>query len=232
LGSHAWREPQWAALEEQLQQINLLSPVKQAVETERVSMCHVLESIPPSRVMKLTFSSLGKLNSWEELEILFLAELTPRGWMCQDLVRHANFYPDVLASLDPARQIIFPEKLHAVPFHPSLDTSLAIMLLPNFSKAIQTTARNQTMVNQALIACALERYRLAHGEYPESLGALAPQFITAIPHDFIGGQPPHYRRASGGTFTLYSIGWNGRDNGGARGQSNTDGDWIWADFTW
>ncbi len=46
----------------------------------------------------------------------------------------------------------------------------------------------------ARMAIALERYRLAHGEFPESLDALAPQFMEKIPHDIINGQPLHYRR--------------------------------------
>ena len=47
------------------------------------------------------------------------------------------------------------------------------------------------MVNEAQIACALERYRLAHGEYPETLDALVPQFIEKVPHDIIGGGAAH-----------------------------------------
>ena len=47
----------------------------------------------------------------------------------------------------------------------------------------------------ARVAIALERYRLAHGAYPESLDVLAPQFIAQLPHDIINGQPLHYRRA-------------------------------------
>ena len=43
------------------------------------------------------------------------------------------------------------------------------------------------MANEAQIVCALERYRLAHGEYPGTLDALSPQFIEKIPHDIIGG---------------------------------------------
>jgi hypothetical protein len=34
----------------------------------------------------------------------------------------------------------------------------------HFSRAEQTTAHNQTLVNEAQIACALERYHLANGE--------------------------------------------------------------------
>ena len=44
-------------------------------------------------------------------------------------------------------------------------------------------ARIQADVDLARVACALERYRLAHGSYPETLDALAPQFIEKLPHD-------------------------------------------------
>ena len=67
------------------------------------------------------------------------------------------------------------------------------------------------------MAIALERYRLAHGEYPESLDVLAPQFMAKLPHDIINGQPLHYRRTSDGQFVLYSVGWNETDDGGVVG---------------
>jgi hypothetical protein len=79
---------------------------------------------------------------------------------------------------------------------------------------MQVCAFNQTQANEAQIACALERYRLAYGEYPEMLDALAPQFNEVIPHDIIGGQPLHYRREANGQFILYSVGWNETDDGG------------------
>ena len=82
------------------------------------------------------------------------------------------------------------------------------------------------MANEALIACALERYRLAHGQYPEALDALIPQFIEKVPHDLIGGQPLKYRN-TGERFLLYSIGWNERDDGGVPGKTIPEGDWVW-----
>jgi hypothetical protein len=104
------------------------------------------------------------------------------------------------------------------------------MVVPNFIKAWQTTARTQTFVNEAQIVCALERYRLAHGEYPE---ALAPQFIEKLPHDIIGGKPLHYRRTNSGRFLLYSVGWNETDDGGhialtkGGSEDREHGDWVW-----
>ena len=86
--------------------------------------------------------------------------------------------------------------------------------MPHFVYGARTLAYNQTLVNEAQIACALERYRLAHGEYPEKLDALVPQFIEKLPHDIIGGAPLIYRAMPDGKFLLYSVGCNETDDGG------------------
>ena len=114
---------------------------------------------------------------------------------------------------------------------------LAAIAIPNITKVMQTAVHNQTLVNQGQIACALERYHLAHGEYPEALDALMPQFIEKIPHDIIGGEPLHYRRTDDGKFLLYSVGWNEVDDGGKQisaptkngniDYNYTKGDWVW-----
>ena len=106
-----------------------------------------------------------------------------------------------------------------------------------FSSDLRSSGRKfayaQNSINMARVACALERYRLAHNEYPETLDALAPQFLAQIPHDVIGGKPLHYSRKDGGKFLLYSIGWNETDDGGQIGlkdtgyADNTKGDWVW-----
>ena len=88
------------------------------------------------------------------------------------------------------------------------------------------------MVNEAQIVCALERYRLAAGQYPATLETLSPQFIEKIPHDLIGGQPLIYRPTADGKFLLYSVGWNEKDDDGksvGTGADYTKGDWVWKD---
>jgi hypothetical protein len=98
---------------------------------------------------------------------------------------------------------------------------------------VEKTAAGQSYVNLARTAIALERYRLAHGEYPESLDALAPQFMEKVPHDIIAGQSLHYRRTNDGQFVLYSVGWNETDDGGVVGLTKggavdiNKGDWVW-----
>jgi hypothetical protein len=112
------------------------------------------------------------------------------------------------------------------------------MFLSGLGAAIKKFAYGQESVDLARVACALERYRLKHGGYPESLDALAPQFIAKLPHDIITGRPLKYRRTDDGQFVLYSVGWNETDDGGvvvvfdgSFGKSgNVDinkGDWVW-----
>ena len=110
---------------------------------------------------------------------------------------------------------------------------LGRLILPIVSGTAKKFAYGQASVDLARTAIALERWRLVHGEFPESLDALVPQLIAKVPHDVVGGQPLQYRRQADGLFVLYSVGWNKTDDGGLVG-SNTDGsedietgDWVW-----
>ena len=59
-------------------------------------------------------------------------------------------------------------------------------------------------MNEAQIACALERYRLAQSEFPEDLSALVPRFIEKLPTIGVAQQPLlGYRRTASGSFILF-----------------------------
>jgi hypothetical protein len=111
----------------------------------------------------------------------------------------------------------------------------ARMLLPAITQAETKFAFGQTRVSEAIVACALERYRLAQGQFPDSLEPLSPRFVEKMPHDIITGTPLIYRRTSDGQFILYSVGWNEKDDGGTtvlptgkeRKQELSEGDWVW-----
>ena len=114
----------------------------------------------------------------------------------------------------------------------------ARLLFPALAKARMKSAYSQTIVDETIVACALERYRLAHGELPQTLDALTPQFIQKIPTDVLTGEPLKYQRNADGKFLLYSVGWNEKDDGGQvvmHGGSSgsvdiTKGDWVWPQY--
>ena len=65
-----------------------------------------------------------------------------------------------------------------------------------------------------LAAIALERYRLGHGTYPNTLLEVAPEFLRSPPTDFLDGKPLRYHPSDDGHFVLYSVGLDCADNGG------------------
>lgn len=88
------------------------------------------------------------------------------------------------------------------------------MAIPNLSKAMQTAARHEARRELTLAAVALERFRRKHGRHPDGLDKLMPEFLAAVPTDWMDGKPLRYRLNADGTFTLWSVGEDFKDNGG------------------
>jgi hypothetical protein len=85
---------------------------------------------------------------------------------------------------------------------------------------------------------ALKRYALRHGQPAAHLGVLVPDFLNALPTDYMDGQPLRYRIRPDGTFVLYSVGANLRDEAGDFSLETTGDrwqeaspwsgkDWVW-----
>jgi hypothetical protein len=231
LRQRAWQEAQLAELQKQFAEVNLTPFVLDALRTEPVAVC---KDIKISSYFKFFGNSHTTLFSRIELW------LWPRGWTYQNMVNITTPELKPLNGFDLANDTISPRvfndatrNLNKFVKHNSPYKYLAAIVIPNVSKAWQTTAHNQTLANEAQIACALERYRLVNGSYPSSLDALVPRFIEKLPHDLIGGQPLVYHSTADGKFLLYSIGWNETDDGGQESPplgvniDFTKGDWVW-----
>jgi len=75
-------------------------------------------------------------------------------------------------------------------------------------------ARFETLREMTVAAVALKRFQLRYGKFPADLSALVPEFLARLPNDWMDGKPLRYRLNADGTFTLYSVGENGVDDGG------------------
>jgi hypothetical protein len=64
-----------------------------------------------------------------------------------------------------------------------------------------------------LTAIAAQAFLLDNGHPPDSLTELTPNYLAKVPLDPFGSGPLRYRRR-GGKFTVYSVGWDGDDDGG------------------
>jgi hypothetical protein len=225
---YAWREPQLVAIQQQLKGINLLPGLLESFKTERVGSCCLLETTSLSQLSAI-------LRSGSSSAVLDPFNFVPRGWVYQNMVSRVRVDENLLNAFNLRSNVVLTRELqqlsmeYATVFnHFSPYTFLAAIMTPNCLRACQIIARNQTLVNEALIVCGLERYRMARGQYPATLEELVPQFVENLPHDLIGGRPLHYRRASDDRFSLYSVGWNEKDDGGVPGKGTVnDDDWVW-----
>lgn len=78
-------------------------------------------------------------------------------------------------------------------------------------------------INLTRIGLLLEVYRDQNGRYPESLDAIKPKLGGALPVDPFSGASYVYRKTHSG-LVLYSVGRNGRDDGGISDDLSGRGD--------
>ena len=243
LTEHKWSSAQLAELDRELARLDFLSDLQFSMRGERAFALGEIDNLEKHRSYREVagFFSVLKSDGATDTVNALAFYLMPSGWFYQNkLVISQIHQQGILQMTDPGKHLASPQSVRVVDKSVSLLllerpwNFLAGMLLPALSATGKKYAFAQGSVDLARVACVLERYRLAHGQYPETLDTLAPQFIAKLPHDVISGQPLKYRRTEDGQFVLYSVGWNETDDGGTvdlkpsgRSADIEKGDWVW-----
>ena len=94
---------------------------------------------------------------------------------------------------------------------------LTRLLASAFDRVAEEDAVHIARVRAARAGLAVERYRLATGELPARLDDLVPEYLDAVPADPIDGKPLRYKKLDKG-YVVYSIGPDGTDDGGKKGE--------------
>ena len=234
LAEHKWSDEQLVALESELGKLDFLEDYEFVMRGE---LAFAIASFENQRLTREVISSKGDTNGLTTNKLT----LMPSAYFYQNELAIARMQQQwMLPLVDTNSRVISPaafqrtnDAVLAEMKHYSPYKVQALRLFPAISRTMIKVAATQVSIDLARVACALERYRLAHGEYPETLDALVPQFIETLPHDIINGQPLHYRREANGQFILYSVGWNETDDGGQIGLNKEGrfdwqrGDWVW-----
>ncbi len=83
-----------------------------------------------------------------------------------------------------------------------------------FEDRLSNDCRHLTDVGLNAVRIALLRYGLRHGEYPERLAQLVPEYLHAVPMDWMSGEPLRYQRHDTFGFRIRGCGDDGKDHGG------------------
>jgi len=254
LAEHRWSDTQLQELEMRLQQDDFIADMKAPLAAEQAAGIATVELVRRKGLgyviaLHLSGSPQAAPAAADAKKLNFIMFFViPRGWYDQEELSYCRaFHLELATGLDPTRQRVSAARVKAdnqafeQMMYPNgrAETTfglllhhrvMAHMLLPALSNVILKSAAAQTAFNQAAIACALERYLLANGHFPEALEALAPKFISRLPNDVLTGEPYKYRSTKDGRFVLYSVGWDEKDDGGVPGKTLFDdkqSDWIW-----
>ena len=236
---HAWSDDQWRGVQTTLAQFDFFAGYRQALHSDMNFATVNLEELREES----TATTVNDNMKW-----LFISLIAPRGWLYQNIVTlNRLFFDTATPTMNSQTRRVFPKLAAEIEtrWEKGLPAASPYNVLANFLVKLSTEqwrdrtplkfATAQVLIDQARLVAALERFRLANQNYPESLDALAPRFIDKVPHDIITGGPMKYRRSADGKFLLYSVGWNETDDDGVTAMTpgstpspnRTRGDWVW-----
>jgi hypothetical protein len=179
----------------------------------------------------------------------FIMRLVPAGWFDMNAANMVHMQLDYIIRplRDHGWQAVMNrqpdmerELKHSKANWPThLDKIFPSLVMPAALKVTSASVHGQCLVNQAIIACALERHYAEHQSYPETLDALKQTDGKALPVDPANGAPMKYRKTDDGRYKLWSVGIDLVDDGGKEADKNAEedaarpsrpdykGDWVW-----
>jgi hypothetical protein len=244
LVEHKWSDAQLKELQALLARYNFMADLKAPLASERAAGILTADLLEQG---KFELNALTRdPNVTLEAAANVFGKIMPHGWYDLEKLNYCRLYTlQMEGGFDVDAKIVYPAKITSNtkamerafagrnPFTTIITRHqlLAAVMLPALGNIPKKGAASQVAADEALLACALERYHLAHGQYPDRLDVLAPEFLPTLPHDLIGGESYKYHRTAD-SFVLYSVGWNETDDGGQVGMKgkSTDisqGDWVW-----
>jgi hypothetical protein len=244
LAERQWTDDQLKAFQDRLQMFDFVADCTRSLQAERAFGNAMITYVRNNLRALRDGSVMGREVKSAPLSVS-PANAVPRGWLYREQLNYNLCFQEFIQpgiTIHPPRFDPLLIQQNGKRLEKTLENKWAMirehrlacsMLLPSLVNASRKFANAQTVMNQAAIACALERYRRTNGSFPETLEALAPGLMKAVPRDVIGGEPLPYRRTDNGQYLLYSVGWNVKDDGGEVGLGKSgqwdiqEGDWVW-----
>ena len=240
LAEHEWNDAQLAQLEQMVGSVHLLVTYQFVMRAEAADVVTNIEYFKP--ISRWKPEILGIQSTLARRSPVFW----PGGWWDNNSRLVADFLFAEVATVDPEKGLVFPSKADELADHAKRAawwpwSFWYAMSAPVMSESSSKFAQAQVWADETRIACALERFRLSRGVYPSTLALVAgnyfddPPNTNKMPHDIMNGQDYHYRLNGDGTYLLYSVGWNQRDDGGVEAlepetteaRDYSRGDWVW-----
>ena len=210
LADHRWTADDLSAIQSRLQSLDLLADYRRGASGQRADSLFLIDGLQDGRYRYADLFGPG--DGWGARASAWALMHGPGGWLVQNRVAMTRFYQDyLLGCVDVPAHRYRPEVLEAglaeatrictQPVWPS--RYLLATGMPGFLRVVERCALAQTVLDEAIAACALERYAQAHdGSNPATLDALVPQYLNHLPTSVIDGKPLRYALSPEGYYRL------------------------------
>lgn len=218
LGRRAWDAAEVATIQASLQEIDLLADFTNNVHRAMRAHIGLWRQIPGSPgAPRLPVEEGWTQNTGWELQ--------PRAWWFENCLQLYASTAQVLSQVDPqtgrVKYTVNWSDFNGLPLDPASRELLQQGWWWGANSAGVSFAL--TSLNQAILACAIERFRLEHDAYPSNLDELVPAFLQKVPRDASSGRPLIYQ-SEGNRILLRGVGPDGLDDRRGKGSD----DWLWA----
>lgn len=237
---HRWTDTQLQWIQDRCGKSDLLADTANSLKAERAFCIAGLDLIRRGEMPARVVLSTDDESAYDDFFRSPVATIYPSGWYYQNMRTVSEYHERcLLTAIDPQAHRVYQNKAESAdPILARTRTTpfnvFAKLFTPALLNATLRSARWQTALDQASIACALERYRLAHKKWPEALDDLQPAIAAQLPTDVINGRAYRYEK-DGDNYLLYSVGWNEQDDDGrvaaqeaGKGVNIKKGDWVWS----
>jgi len=102
--------------------------------------------------------------------------------------------------------------------------------LPATRATVNAQNRGEMQADLIRLGFGLAAYRADHGNFPQKLGELIPQYIAKVPVDVFANDGPLHYALEGKGYLLYSVGPNGVDDGGRDREAGGKAGESWDDL--
>ena len=228
---HSWTDDHWRWIQEQLDAIDYPISIPATLRVELMianeSVEHILKQSLADTLPAIKRLSHGPPQSEESKRtrfrrrvLKFLPDPLPQAILVSDWRRGIEFYIRHIRNVESAvlKSQSLPWADLSVPPLASAHEDLGVfaqILLPSLTTFLEKTIAAQAQIEIASLACSLERHFLANDRYPQSLNELVPKYISQKPIDPMTQKPWTYKPSVDGQgFTVYSVGWNRKDDNG------------------
>jgi len=242
LAEHKWTDAQLQKFQERFQQFDFVSDMQGPRNSERAAAVQFIERLRRNAHSRPGINELFDMEN--QHAAAFLTSVIPRGWFDFEALNYCTLMDDQMKdTVDLQKKTINARQMdeNAARLDRTFtNTGLALvfehrffskLLLPALKNATRRFALAQVAADEAATACGLERYRLANGKLPQTLDALAPKFMTKLPHDVLTGEALKYERVSDTEFVLSSVGWPlgeiAKVSYEGSKPADRPGEWIW-----